>query len=46
MKFEYEILLRSGERTFIWGYGYMDALYKSSISPNEVVAFLFQEPVE
>lgn len=44
--YEFEILLKTGERVFIWGYSYQDALYKSSISANEVEALLFRERIE
>ena len=44
--YEFEILLKTGEHTFVWGYSYLDALYKSSIAPNEVEALLFQEYID
>nr|DAG20820.1 MAG TPA: hypothetical protein [Caudoviricetes sp.] len=44
--YEFEVLLKNGERAFIWGYNYQDALYKSSTSANEVEALLFQERIE
>lgn len=28
--YEFEVLLKNGERTFIWGYNYQDALNRTS----------------
>lgn len=44
--YEYEVLLKNGEHTFIWGYSYLEALHKSSISANEIESLLFQEYID
>lgn len=44
--YEFEVLLKNGEHTFIWGYSYLEALRKSSIPANEVEALLFQEYID
>ena len=44
--YEFEVLLKDGERTFIWGYNYDDALCRHSKLANEIEALLFQEYID
>lgn len=41
--YEYEVLLKNGEHTFIWGYNYQDALNRHPKLANEIESLLFQE---
>lgn len=44
--YEFEVLLRNGERTIVFGYNYRDALNRSSLAGNEVDCLLSQEYVD
>lgn len=44
--YEFEVLLKNGERTFIWGYNYDDALRRHPKLANEIEAVLFQEYID
>ena len=44
--YEFEVLLKDGERTFIWGYNYDDALRRHPKLVNEIEALLFQEYID
>lgn len=43
---EYEVLLKDGERTFIWGRDYDDALCRHPETAKEIEAVLFQEYID
>lgn len=40
--YEFEVLLKNGERTFIWGYNYQDALNRHPKLANESNRFYFK----
>lgn len=40
--YEYEVLLKNGERTFIWGRDYDDALCRHPETAKEIEAVLFK----
>nr|DAM21865.1 MAG TPA: hypothetical protein [Caudoviricetes sp.] len=44
--YEYEVLLKNGERTFIWGRDYDDALCRHPETAKEIEAVLFQEYID
>lgn len=44
--YEFEVLLKNGERTFIWGYNYQDALNRHPKLANEIESLLFQEYID
>lgn len=44
--YEFEVLLKNGERTFIWGYSYQDALHRNPTLEKEIKTILFQEYVD
>jgi hypothetical protein len=44
--YEFEVLLKNGERTFIWGYNYQDALNRHPKLANEIESLLFQEFID
>jgi len=44
--YEYEVLLKDGERTFIWGRDYDDALCRHPEMAKEIEAVLFQEYID
>lgn len=44
--YEFEVLLKNGERTFICGYNYQDALNRHSKLANEIESLLFQEYID
>ena len=44
--YEFEVLLKDGERTFIWGYNYDDALRRHPKTAKEIEALLFQEYID
>lgn len=39
--YEFEVLLKNGEHTFIWGYNYQDALNRHPKLANEIESLLF-----
>ena len=44
--YEYEVLLKDGECTFIWGYNYDDAKRRYPETAKKIVSILFQEYVD
>lgn len=44
--YEYEVLLKDSERTFIWGRDYDDALCRHPETAKEIEAVLFQEYID
>lgn len=44
--YEFEVLLKNGERTFIWGYNYQDALNRHPKLANKIESLLFQEYID
>lgn len=44
--YKFEVLLKNGERTFIWGYNYQDALNRHPKLANEIESLLFQEYID
>lgn len=44
--YEYEVLLKDGERTFIQGRDYDDALCRHPETAKEIEAVLFQEYID
>lgn len=46
LMYEYEVLLKDGERTFIWGRDYDDALCRHPETAKEIEAVLFQEYID
>lgn len=44
--YEFEVLLKNGERAFIWGYSYQDALYRNPTLEKEIKTILSQEYID
>ena len=44
--YEFEILMKSGERDIIFGQSYQDALNRSHLAANQVECILLQEYVD
>lgn len=44
--YEFEVLLKNGERTFIWGYSYQDALRHNPTLEKEIKTILSQEYID
>lgn len=44
--YEFEVLLKNGERAFIWGYNYQNALNRHPKLANEIESLLFQEYID
>lgn len=44
--FEFEVMLKSKERVFLFGYNYQDAINRSKLSANEIDFLLHQEYVD
>lgn len=43
---EFEVVLRSKEKVFLFGYSYQDAINRSNIPANEIDFLLHQEYVD
>lgn len=46
MLYEFEVLLKNGEHTFIWGYSFDDAKRRNPKTANEIETILFQEYID
>lgn len=44
--YEFEVLLKNGERTFIWGYNFEDAKCRNPKLADEIKRILFQEYID
>lgn len=44
--YEFEVLLKNGEHTFIWGYSFDDAKRCNPKTANEIETILFQEYID
>lgn len=44
--YEYEVLLKNGEHTFIWGYSIDDAKRRNPKTAEEIETILFQEYID
>jgi hypothetical protein len=44
--YEFEVLLKNGEHTFIWGYSFDDAKRRNPKTANEIETILFQEYID
>lgn len=44
--YEFEVLLKNGEHTFIWGYSFDDAKRSNPKTANEIETILFQEYID
>ena len=44
--YEFEVLLKSGERAFIWGYNFDDAKRRQPETAKEIEAVLLQEYID
>lgn len=44
--YEFEVLLKNGEHTFIWGYSFDDAKRHNPKTANEIETILFQEYID
>lgn len=44
--YEFEVLLKNGEHTFIWGYSFDDAKRRNLKTANEIETILFQEYID
>lgn len=44
--YEFEVLLKNGEHTFIWGYSFDDVKRRNPKTANEIETILFQEYID
>ena len=44
--YEFEVLLKNGEHTFIWGYSFDDDKRRNPKTANEIETILFQEYID
>lgn len=44
--YEFEVLLKSGEHDFIWGYSFDDAKRRNPETAKEIETILFQEYID
>mgnify|MGYP006871889807 FL=1 len=44
--YEFEVLLKNGEHTFIWGYSIDDAKRRNPKTAEEIETILFQEYID
>lgn len=44
--YEFEVLLKNGEHTFIWGYNFEDAKRRNPKLADEIKRILFQEYID
>ena len=44
--YEFEVLLKNGEHTFIWGYSIDDAKRRNPETAKEIVSILFREYID
>lgn len=44
--YEFEVLLKNGEHTFIWGYSFDDAKRRNPKMATEIETILFQEYID
>lgn len=44
--YEFEVVLKNGEHTFIWGYSFDDAKRRNPKTANEIETILFQEYID
>lgn len=44
--YEFEVLLKNGEHTFIWGYSFDDTKRRNPKTATEIETILFQEYID
>ena len=44
--YEFEVLLKNGERTFIWGYSYENAVRRNPKLEDQIQMVLYEEFVD
>ena len=44
--YEFEVLLKNGEHTLIWGYSFDEAKRRKPKAANEIETILFQEYID